>query len=159
MELDEARIESRREITSWDQWGMMFASCGKETPKLAARNIAQAEGHPSAGSVLVVCSKDKIEIAESILKVLEEGKLEHHLLRLGSQLQAGADDLGSRIKSLAGPWGLLLLLQPEHAGFLFETVGRPDRGIRIPTDHLFCDWLIRPPSLIRTCGIDVDELH
>ena len=53
---------------------------------------------------------------------------------------------------------LVFLLQPEHAPFLFETVGRPDVGLTLRAGHLFCDWLIRPESLIRTYAIDVQEL-
>ena len=78
---------------------------------------------------------------------------------MGNELGRATGRLRELIRSVAEDWGLVILLQPEHASFLFDTVGRPDRGLRIPSDHLFCDWLISPAGLIRTHGIDMDELH
>jgi leucyl aminopeptidase (aminopeptidase T) len=43
--------------------------------------------------------------------------------------------------------------------FLFETVGRPDVGFTLPEAHIFCDWLIRLESLVRTYAIDLEELR
>ncbi len=54
---------------------------------------------------------------------------------------------------------LVLLLQPQHAPFLFQIVGRPDRGLKIPAEHFITDWLMRPASVVRTYGIDMDEMR
>jgi leucyl aminopeptidase (aminopeptidase T) len=53
---------------------------------------------------------------------------------------------------------LIALLHPQHSSFLFKAIGRPDLGVRIPEKHLFCDWLINLPSLVRTYSFDWEEL-
>ena len=136
----------------------MNADFKQETLKLAAKNIAQKVGNPPSKSILIVCSKNKLDIARMIFDELEKRSIESHLILLGTKINSGVEHLQPLIKNLAGDWGLILLIQPEHASFLFETVGRPDTGLKISSEYLFCDWLIRPSSLIRTYGIDMDEL-
>ena len=125
--------------------------------RLAARNIVQEVGYPPSGVILIVCSNDKYDIARVITNELKERELECHVLKLGNELHSAVARLQTLIRDVAGNWGLILLIQPEHASFLFETVGRPDLGIRISTDYSFCDWLIRPASLVRTYGIDMSS--
>jgi leucyl aminopeptidase (aminopeptidase T) len=50
--------------------------------------------------------------------------------------------------------GLVILADPPQAPWLFETVGRPDRGLRLPSERLYCDWLLPMPSLMRVLSAD-----
>lgn len=98
-------------------------------------------------------------MVDIITEEFEKKETECHLLRVGNKLNSGSDCFQALIGELSGTWGLVFLLHPVHAPFLFETVGRPDYGIKLPSEHFFSDWLIRPGSLIRTYGIDLDELY
>ena len=121
---------------------------------LAARNIALEIGDPPAKQVLLVYSTERSDLAERIAAQISARGLA--LTRL--ELIPGVDPR-SMIEEVAGNWGLVLLFQPKHAHLLFEVVGRPDVGMLIPNQYLFCDWLIRPASLIRLYGIDMEELR
>ena len=137
----------------------MESGFDKKVLELAAKNIAQEIGDPPAKSVLIICTTDKHDIAEAVVDELEKGNLECHLLQLGSKLDSSADRLRSLVSDIAGTWGIGMFLQPAYAPFLFETVGSPFDGLHILSDHLFCDWLIRPASLVRIYGVDMDELR
>ncbi|MFC1614685.1 aminopeptidase, partial [Gemmatimonadota bacterium] len=109
--------------------------------------------------VLIFYCEGKDDIAQKIGEEFEKKEVECHLLRVGKKLNSGSKHFRALLEELSGSWGLVFLLHPVHAPFLFETVGRPDYGIKLSSEHFFCDWLIRPGSLIRTYGLDLDELH
>ncbi|MBC7236953.1 MAG: hypothetical protein H5T69_14020 [Chloroflexi bacterium] len=125
---------------------------------LAAENIAAKIGNPPAGCALVVCSLSKAFIAEAVICRLRR-RMEAHLLRLDERVAFAIPGLARYLHDLAADhWGLVLLLSPRHAELLVQTVGRPDRGLYINGPHLFCDWLVRPQSLLRTYAVDMAEL-
>ncbi len=130
-----------------------------ETTRLAAWNIVQSIGDPPGGGALVISSSDKLPLAEAIFAQLEARGIEHHLLVLGSRLTLAGPKIEKLIQDAAGRWGLILLIQPQHASFLYNTVGRPDMGLKIPAEHFFCDWLASMDSLVRIFGIEMDELY
>ncbi|MGI5915549.1 MAG: hypothetical protein ACOX9A_03765 [Anaerolineae bacterium] len=121
----------------------------------AAQNIATAVGRPPAGSALVICSSGKAALAGRVGEALDAGGVPAHVVRLSPERAAGLADM---VRRLAPAWGLVLLIEPPDAGWLFETVGRPDTGILVPDAHLFCDWVMRPDALLRTCAVDMVEL-
>jgi hypothetical protein len=126
---------------------------------LAATNIAAKVGDPPAGSVLVVASPPKTHIAEAVADRLQR-HIETHLLHLERNITAAQRWFPQALQDLASEgWGLVLLCSPIHAELLFRAVGRPDKGLRIDATYLFCDWLIRPQSLVRTYAIDMGELR
>ncbi len=125
---------------------------------LAAQNIAREVGSPAAGSVLIICSEEKLLLAQAVARVLDEEGLEQHILLLGIRINASLEGLRKTVEEVAGQWGLIILLHPRHSAFLFKVIGRPDLGVRIPEKHLFCDWLIHPDSLVRTYAVDWDEM-
>jgi hypothetical protein len=130
-----------------------------ELVQLAAHNIALEIGDPPFKAVLVIYSPEKCDLAVRIAAQISARGLESYRLELAPEINAGQVALKELVHRLASQWGLVLLIEPRHADFLFETVGRPDAWFIIPTDHLFCDWLIQPAGLIRTYGIDMDELR
>ncbi len=126
--------------------------------RLAAQNIALEVGTPPSGNVLIFCSREKMGLAERVAESLDQAGLEYHILLLGVRLNSSLERLRKLIEDSAGSWGLVILLHPRHANFLFKVIGRPDLGVRIPEKHLFCDWLIHPDSLVRTFAVDRGEL-
>ncbi len=126
---------------------------------LAATNIAAKLGDPPARCALVIASPPKASIAEAVTAQLRR-RIETHLLLLEYSTETAQRWLPNALQDLASEgWGLVLLCSPVHAELLFRTVGRPDTGLRIDATYLFCDWLIRPQSLVRTYAIDMGELR
>jgi hypothetical protein len=126
---------------------------------LAATNIAAKVGDPPAESALIVASPPKVHIAEAVATRLRR-RIETHLLYLERNASAALAWLPRALQDLASDGcGLVLLCSPIHAELLFRAVGRPDTGLRIDATYLFCDWLIRPQSLVRTYAIDMGELR
>jgi hypothetical protein len=118
--------------------------------------MAAAIGHPPAGSALVICSPGKAALAGQVSVALERQGLPAHVMRLWAG--AAARNLAGMVRRLAPTWGLVLLIEPGDADWLFETVGRPDTGLLVPEAHLFCDWLMGLDSLLRVYSIDMGEL-
>ena len=125
---------------------------------LAARNIAQMSEHVGYAT-LIICSPEKHPLAQAVARELEARQIECHLLRLGHKIDLANTPLRTLAQHMAEGGMLVLLLQPEHAPFLFDVAGRPDHGLKVPPGRLFCDWLIRPASLLRTYAIDLQELQ
>ena len=117
--------------------------CGQaESLRLAATNVAAAIGRPPSGTVLIVHSPAKATFAEALGAELGRRKLAWECQDLGPISPAARQSLGESLAGLAADTGLALLMDPPDAGFLFEHVGRPDRGPRLAAEHLFCDWLM-----------------
>lgn len=129
------------------------------TLRNAAENIVQKVDQAASNSVLIVCSKGKKDFASWIIKTLEDRKIHHYQLILGGKPGSNINYFQTLIKDLAKDWGLIFLIDPPDAPFLFATVGRPDKGIQISEDYLFCDWLAKIETTIRTNNIDIQELH
>lgn len=51
----------------------------------------------------------------------------------------------------------VFLIDPSDAKFLFQYVGRPDMGLKIPEEKLFCDWLMSEDQFIRLNSINLKE--
>jgi hypothetical protein len=124
----------------------------------AAENMIREMGEPPSGNVLIICSHEEAALSAQLAAVLDEQSIENHTLTLGLRLSSSLDELRHLVENIAGRWGLIVLLQPQHASFLFKVVGRPDSGIRIPEKYLLCDWLTTLPALIRTYDIDWEQL-
>lgn len=121
---------------------------------LAAQNIASRLGEPPARTVHLLYSPAKEAVAEAV--ALE-------LRRLGNAVQGEcfAPDEPERLRQALVAYdaacGYVILVATPLAPVLFEVVGRPDQGIRVPADYLFCDWFMHTPGLIRSYGVDQVE--
>ena len=127
--------------------------------RLAVKNIAGKIKIPPLKSALIVNSEPKSRLAGMVRDEIEKRGMEAHILTLSNNLELGSEPFRELVNQVSGNWALVFLLHPVHAGFLVETVGRPDLGIKLPEEYLFCDWLIPEASLVRTYAIDMDELH
>lgn len=61
------------------------------------------------------------------------------------------------IRNIEAHQCLIFLVHIKDAPFLFETVGRPDTGIKISEEFMFSDWLMGTPSLIRLHSADAAQ--
>lgn len=78
---------------------------------------------------------------------------------LGPRIESTFGYLRALIENAAASKsGLVFLLHPAHAPFLFKVVGRPDEGLRISEETFFCDWFMGAQGLIRTLAVDRDEV-
>lgn len=127
--------------------------------QLAAKNIADKIGTLPSKSVLIINSEPKFRIADFVRNEIENRGMEAHVLQLSTKMESTNESIADFVNKVTSKWGLIFLLHPVHTHFLIETVGRPDLGLKIAEDHLFCDWLIPEASLIRTYAIDMDELQ
>jgi hypothetical protein len=126
----------------------------------AARNIARAIGTPASLSAMIVCSASKRDFAAQVAAELSgDGIFAYTLGLAGDRDQAKWEPLKRMIGGIASTWALGFFISWQDSGFLFDVVGRPDTGIKIRCDHLYCDFCIRLPGLIRTASADPWELE
>jgi len=125
---------------------------------LAARNIADQIGLPPSRTAFVIYSPPKEVLASVIAAELENRGIACSMLRLGSFAGPGPAPLRDMVRSMAGDTGLVFLTTWAHSEFLFETIGRPDRGIKVPSDHLYADFCIGMAAFVRTHAVDASEL-
>lgn len=71
--------------------------------------------------------------------------------------QDSLDLLSSLINNAPDDLFFVFLIDPSDAQFLFQYAGRPDMGLKIPKEKLFCDWLISEEQIIRLNSIDLNE--
>ncbi len=127
--------------------------------RLAAANIAVAIGKPRSGSALVVCSPVKKSLAEEVCRELLAVGVSPSLLDLGDASPGhDPESVKARVRQVASSWGVAVLASWRDAEFVFDVVGRPDRGIKLPQEHLYCDFCLSLPGLVRTTGVDLAEV-
>ena len=125
----------------------------------AATHVADTIGSPPSGQALVIHSPGKASFARALCSSLAQRGMAVGCHDLGPLSPEERRTLGSSLASLAAHTGLIILADPADGEFVFGYVGRPDRGLRLPVRHLFCDWLMSLEGLIRTYAIDPDELE
>lgn len=123
----------------------------------AAGNIARSIGIPASRSVTVLYSPSKAFIANAVTAELRKLDLQvRDMLAVEGDESIG--DLVTRIlRRIEGTSGYIVLLDTSLTAIVFEVLGRPDQGIKLGSDHLFCDWFIGLAGLIRTYAVDVRE--
>lgn len=124
------------------------------TQNLRAR-LGDAVGQP----VAIICSRGKHALGQSLeaLLAVEGPEAVRCTLEPGAT-HSTLDYATTLALEVSGQGTLVLLIDPPHAGWLFATVGRPDTGLLIPNDHLYCDWLLPYDGLLRILQADYGEL-
>lgn len=137
-----------------------IANFDRSTIKLAASNIIRTVDTAPSRSILVVASKDRKDFAGWIAEELENRKIDHVFLALDSKTDSNFAAFQTLISTVAHRWGLIFLIGKQDAPFLFNTLGRIDLSSDMkPTEFLFCNWLMKTETVIRTYGIDMQELN
>ncbi len=122
----------------------------------SARNIVRkVKGDPRT-PILVVASAGKRPLAEQIVKEAAAQKLTADLLLLDPEPKPDTGSIEQRIRD-AIPLGTILLIDHGDRSLLFKVVGRPDQGIKFPSERFYCDWLAELPATIRTEAVDPEE--
>jgi len=124
----------------------------------AAQNIVAKVTKGTHPKVFVICSKSKQKLADEIIKVLDAQKFSNIQLILDSNMESEITYFKDLITNLSEDWGLILLMDIPQASFLFTIIGRPDTGIFIREDKLFCDWLANTETTVRVHAVDLNEL-
>jgi len=125
----------------------------------AAKNIISQVTVSPVNKVLIVNSNSKNKITREIVSILKNQEIPYVQITLDSQLKSEIPYLKNFIPNIPDDWGLIFLMDVPHAPFLFSTVGRPDTGILIREDNMFCDWLANEETTIRTYSVNMDELN
>ena len=125
----------------------------------AATHVADTIGSPPSGQALVIHSPGKASFAQALCSSLAQRGMAVGCHDLGPLSPEERRTLGSSLASLAAHTGLIILADPADGEFVFGYVGRPDRGLRLPVRHFFCDWTMGLEGVIRTYAVDSDELE
>lgn len=120
----------------------------------AAANIVGEMDVPPAGSSRVVYAEGKVRLAEAIGAELERIGVVVTLVAADAMDAVG---LETELASALPDQGQVILLAPRHAAALFQVVGRPDTGIKVPMCYRFCDWLMPMDGIVRTHCVDKQE--
>jgi hypothetical protein len=115
--------------------------------------VDRGSGQP----ILIVASSSKRVLAEEIARQALVQKLSPDLLLLPADSKLDSALIEERVHKAIKLSGMVWLIDEKDNGLLFSIVGRPDQGIKIPTEHFFCDWLADISSTIRTQAVDPEE--
>lgn len=134
------------------------SSVAGENISLAAANIISQLIPTSKDGVILINSKQKNRMAHALVSELRTGNIPctHYVI---NKNQDSLTFLSSLIKRNPDKKYFIFLIDPSDAGFLFDNVGRPDMGFKIPENSFFCDWLISEDEFIRINSIDLKENH
>jgi leucyl aminopeptidase (aminopeptidase T) len=127
----------------------------------AAEGVVARLGDPVRLPVRVYSADAKRPLAEALVAALAARGLDAELVPLSTEPDRDPSaTTGARAMRLAAATGsLVILADPPQAPWLFEIVGRPDRGLQVAPDHLYCDWLLPYHSLIRVLSADYACVH
>ncbi|MFO7695581.1 MAG: hypothetical protein R6X16_00275 [Anaerolineae bacterium] len=107
----------------------------------------------------IICSEAKESLGRGVVAALVSHVMAFDLLVLRpAPLHSELARASTLARSAAESGSLVLLIEPAHAAWLFSTAGRPDTGLFLPEDHLYCDWLLSYPGLLRTLQADYATL-
>jgi hypothetical protein len=127
-----------------------------ENTALAARNIFEQLDVKSGSKLVLVNSAGKTKITGYIKA--ESRSRNIFLTQFSPDMgQDSLNILSSLIQDKSGDHFFIFLIDPSDAQFLFQYAGRPDMGLKIPENRLFCDWLISEDQLIRLNSKDAVE--
>jgi hypothetical protein len=127
----------------------------------ATRGLLARLGQPARGPVLILYGEAKHELATAlhVSLTLQGAQAERHMLA-GQPSRAFDSATGApALHRAAAEGSLVILADPPQVPWLFDTVGRPDRGLLLPTEHLYCDWLMPYKSLLRILSADYGEVR
>jgi hypothetical protein len=120
--------------------------------------LARLGTHPRA-SVAIICSEAKESLGWGVVAALVSRGIAFDLLVLRqAPLHSELARASTLARSAAESGSLVLLIEPAHAAWLFSTAGRPDTGLFLPDNHLYCDWLLSYPGLLRILQADYATL-
>ncbi|MDB4582199.1 aminopeptidase [Draconibacterium sp.] len=128
----------------------------EETIELAATNIIKEISNNELRKIVIINSYKKKAFVNYIIQELENSKFEYYQVTLGNTLKDSVL-IKNTITNNGFETKYIFMITPEHAGLLFDAIGRPDTGLKLPENIFYCDWLANIETTIRTYGIDYNE--
>ncbi len=128
----------------------------KKTIELAATNIIKEISNKETRKIVVVNSYGKRDFVNYIIQELENLKLEYYQVTLGNTIKKTAL-INEMVANNQNFISYIFLITPNHADLLFDAIGRPDIGLKLPENSFYCDWLAKTETVIRTYGLDYNE--
>ncbi len=127
----------------------------------AAAGILARLGWPLPGPVTLYCTEGKRPLGEALLSALHARRWAATYVPLPSAPATGVGVATSReaLQRAAAQGAVVILAEAPQALWLFATVGRPDRGVFLPSSRLYCDWLMPYESLLRILSADYAQLQ
>ncbi len=123
---------------------------------LAAKNIIEQLNVKQGNKLVLVNSANKTKIVGYLKAESKSRNIVFSQFRPDVS-QDSLDLLSSLIKDASDDLFFIFLIDASDAQFLFQYAGRPDMGLKIPKEKLFCDWLISEEQFIRLNSIDISE--
>lgn len=121
----------------------------------AVWNLLARLGTRVRAPVVVICSEGKQRLGFGLVAALVSQGLAFDLLVLQNPPRhADLARAATQARWAAECGSVVLLIEPVHAAWLFATVGRPDTGLLVPGEHLYCDWLLSYAGLLRILQAD-----
>lgn len=127
-----------------------------ENIDLAAKNIIEQLDVKSGNKLVLINSANKTKL----VNYLKAESQTRNIILTQFNPNASLDSiklLSSLIQDNSDSLFFVFLIDPSDAQFLFQYVGRPDMGLKIPEEKLFCDWLISEEQFIRLNSINLKE--
>ena len=128
----------------------------EETIELAATNIINEISNNETRKIVVINSYGKKDFVNYIIQELENSELEYYQVTLGNIIK-DTTLIKNNIANNRSDISYIFMITPNHAGLLFDAIGRPDIGLKLPENIIYCDWLANTETTIRTYGIDYNE--
>jgi hypothetical protein len=127
-----------------------------EMTVLASKNIITQLNIENERKVILVNSNNKNRLASGLISEFKNRHISFIQFKLNSA-QDSLKKLVFLINDKSSERYFIFLIDPSDADFLFENVGRPDMGLKIPEKYLFCDWLMPEDQFVRLNSINLQE--
>ena len=128
----------------------------KADVKLACRNIIDKLELQPEDVVILVYSKGMVKFTNELNSELCRQNVAVTQFHPWSSIDS-LKILSTLINEKADNHSFIFLISPNDAPFLFQFAGRPDMGLKIPDQRLFCNWLMPEDQCIRLYSIDPNE--
>ncbi|MDU1904621.1 MAG: hypothetical protein E6772_07550 [Dysgonomonas sp.] len=123
---------------------------------LAAKNIVGRMKLRTGNEVVVIHSVKKKRLLEPLSSILKEKGNAYRIFPLTSDSESIVS-LTNLIKHSPERVRFIFLIDSVDSQFMFDNVGDPDKGYKIPAHRFSCDWLIPEDQFIRLHSIDLHE--
>jgi hypothetical protein len=129
---------------------------GNENIALVAKNIIERLDISTGNELVLINSSNKTKIVDYLKTECQARNIIITQFSPNTSLDS-LNILSSLIQDVSKNLFFVFLIDPSDAQFLFQYVGRPDMGLKIPEEKLFCDWLMSEDQFIRLNSINLKE--
>lgn len=129
---------------------------GNENIAQATKNIIKQLDINSGDQLVLIHSAHKTKIVNHLKAECQTRNI--MIARFSPRMSLDSlNILSSLIQDVSDNLFFVFLIDQSDAQFLFQYVGRPDMGLKIPEEKLLCDWLMSEDQFIRLNSINLKE--